>query len=75
MRSPEWICKKNEIAGHIRKIFEATGEDPSYFDEYLAGVLEHDIDAALLCFRDVVKRIEFIKPQGLRNESRKKDKL
>lgn len=68
MKSAEWICKKNEIACHIRRMFKVYGEDESFFDEYLAGVLEHDIDKALFCFRDLVKQIEFLKPQGLSNE-------
>lgn len=61
MKSPEWICKKNEIRCHILRLFKAYGEDQTYFDEYFAGVLEHDIDAALMCFRDLVKQLEFFK--------------
>lgn len=70
MRSPEWICKKNEIACHIRRLFEAYGETELDFDEYLAGVLEHPIDEALQCFRDLVKQLEYLKPQGRANEQR-----
>lgn len=60
MPSPLWICKKNEIASHIRKLFVHYGEDESFFNEYLTGVLEHDIDAALRCFRELTSQLEWL---------------
>jgi hypothetical protein len=70
MKSTEWICKKNEIICHVKKLFLIYQEDQSYFDEYLNNVLEYDINTALLCFRDLVKQVEFLYPQGLRDEKR-----
>lgn len=60
MPSPLWICKKNEIASHIRKLFVHYDEDPTYFDEYLNDVLQHDIDAALRCFRDLTSQMDWL---------------
>lgn len=57
MHSPQWICKKNEIACHVRKMFLHYGESMDYFDEYLISVLEYDIDRALECFRSLVKYV------------------
>lgn len=54
-QSPQWICKKNEIACHIKKMFLHYGEPMDYFDEYLSSVLEYDIDQALECFRSLIK--------------------
>jgi hypothetical protein len=72
MPSPIWICKKNEIAGHIRRLFNHYGESPEYFDEYLNDVLKHDIDAALDCSRDLVRTIPYQKPMNkdVQNDAR-----
>lgn len=60
MSSPLWICKKNEIVCHVKRLFEYYEEDLSFFDEYLDGVLKHDIDEALRCFRDLVKQLDYL---------------
>lgn len=70
MNSPLWICKKNEIVAHIRRMFKHYGEDEAFFDEYLACVLEHDIDKALECFRDLVKQLPKLPPEGMTHEQR-----
>lgn len=57
MKSAIWICKKNEIACHIRKLFQHYGEDMDYFEEYLSDVMKHDANQALECFRELVKQI------------------
>lgn len=62
MKSAIWICKKNEIACHIRKLFIHYGEDMDYFEEYLNGVMQHNVDDALNCFRELVKTTEWAKP-------------
>ena len=68
LRSPSWICKKNEIASHIRFYFEHYGEDLNYFDEYLTDVLKFDIDKALDCWRSLSKNLEFYKRERIKNE-------
>lgn len=66
-RSPDWICKKNEIACHVKTLFEAHNEDPAYFDEYMRELLTKDIDKVLECFRDLVRQLEWIKPGWSQN--------
>lgn len=63
MKSPDWICKKNEITCHIKHLFQFYGEEMNYFDAYLQDVLQHDIDKSLYCFRNIVKQIEPFKPK------------
>lgn len=64
MNSAEWICCKNEISGHIKKLFAFYQEDLTYFDEYLSDVLKCDIQKSLVCFRDLVNQLNALKPQG-----------
>lgn len=54
-----------EIRTHVRHMFEYYGEDMGYFEEYMVGVLEHPLQAALECFRDLVK---YIPINGKRNK-------
>lgn len=69
MKSAIWICKKNEIACHIRKLFMHFGEDMGYFEEYLNYVMQHPADDALECFREVVKLTEGKEPYGRKKGS------
>lgn len=62
MKSAIWICKKNEIACHIRKLFMHFNEDMDYFEEYLNDVMENNVDNVLECFRDIVRNMHLIKP-------------
>jgi hypothetical protein len=59
-----------EIESHIRKLFRIYEEDEDFFEEYVAGVLEHEIDNALECFRDLVKQAQILKPKEWENEQR-----
>jgi|SRR5580692_7996493 hypothetical protein len=57
MQNPYDLVKITEIMKHIATLFEHYGEDESFFDEYIQGVIEGDLDLALTCFRDLIKKL------------------
>lgn len=58
------LYKIQEIMSHISSLFDHYKENDAYFDEYLNGVLEHDLDKALSCFRDLINYL----PRKRKNE-------
>ncbi len=53
--SPDDFFVVEEIRTHVRQMFEHYGEDMGYFEEYMRGVLEHPLQEALDCFRDLTR--------------------
>lgn len=61
--SPESLGKTVEIMAHISKLFDFYGENEAFFDEYVEGVLSLNLDKSLICFRDLVKQMDWMTPK------------
>lgn len=57
MSEAELFVKKMELKSHIRSLFNHYGECDLDFVEYVDGVLSHGIESALICFRDLAKKM------------------
>lgn len=61
-RSTLDTCKRNELWALIRKVGNHYNEDNEYLKEYAKELVEnHDIEKALICFRDLATRLCIVK--------------
>jgi len=71
MRSPIEMAKISEIMSHVSKLFDFYGENDDFFDEYVEDVLKHDLDKALICFRDLTNQLDYLpRPKDAKNVER-----